>query len=204
LGVVFAAALSANAAPINITAEENATANKSAPDTVQTGVMRVKSDGDNDYSRIAYLRFDVSSLVSAKSIGSAELALDVTLQEGGTINIYALNDGVTGESTWGRDTLTWNTRPDGTGNVPNSKLRLLTSNKVSTTGVVTFDLTDDLPALLAADTDGKITLALAGSSSKDQTIFSELGSTTGAAATLNVSTDVSTDVILNSAQTIPF
>ncbi|MEM6392927.1 MAG: DNRLRE domain-containing protein [Planctomycetota bacterium] len=68
---------------------------------------------DLSFARKTYIRFDLSTITAA--VTDAELSIDFSFSNTATgglpINIYGINDGVTGEDTWSEATLTWNNAP---------------------------------------------------------------------------------------------
>ncbi|MEM6460227.1 MAG: DNRLRE domain-containing protein, partial [Planctomycetota bacterium] len=77
------------------------------------GIVSVLPADNLSFARKAYIRFDLSSFTGP--ITDAELAITFSFSgsdnNGLPINVYAINDGVTGEDTWDETTLTWNNAP---------------------------------------------------------------------------------------------
>ena len=168
-----------------ITPRDNSNVKKSEParNKDETERLEVKSDGSNRNSRFAYLRFDVSGLTVDDT---DTVTLDLNLEDRGTsnaatLNVWSLNDGVEGETTWD-SSLTYNTRPDGTGNIPNADLTFLATYSYGIAGNISVDIdTSTFQTLLGSDTNDELTLVLSNDSGdiKAQTFFSALGNTGG-------------------------
>lgn len=170
-----------------IIASDNAFVRNNANATIdqdESEVLLVKSNGSNINSRLTYLRFDVTALSGYVAGTDASLSLQLiagVLSD--TFYLYAVNDGVATETSW-NSSLTWNARPDGTGNLAvatgnaNTSSLLASFSYDGTPGIsMTFDLKDKLAGLLAADTNGELTFVI--SSVSENTSFASLTNTGG-------------------------
>lgn len=166
-----------------LTASDNAYVRKSQGDQDESEVLQIKSNGNNSNSRLGYLRFDTSGLtINPNDAVFLDLNLD-TVGSGSLnqLNVWSLNNGVAGETTWD-SSLTYGTRPDGTGNVPNANLGTLSSYGYVNPGNISVPIdTGTFQTLLTGDTNNEVTLVLSNNSSHDggQTRFSALGNTGG-------------------------
>ena len=134
-----------------------------------TNNLTVKADSAslNDYK--PYMRFDLSSFTPTITSASLDLIAQGEAMEANdvlTVNVYGLNDGTAGETTWTEGGITWNNAP---GNVTTSD-----AGFVNSTLLGTFDVTDNgsivgttysfssaaLITFLNADTNNKVTIML--------------------------------------------
>ncbi len=185
IGLLLCLAMAVPATAASITASDNAFVrkNQATTDQDETEQLMIKSNGTNSYSRIGYLRFDTSGLtVNATDTVTLDINVEaIGTGNSNTLNVWSLNNGVSGETTWNSG-LTWNTRPDGTGNVPTASLTALTSYGYTSTGNVRISVpASTFQTLLANDTNNEVTLVLSNNSSHNtaQTRFSALGNTGG-------------------------
>jgi hypothetical protein len=70
-----------------------------------SGSLHIKSNSDLDWTRHAYVKFDLGTL---PSVGSAKLRLYASLSESGSVStsVYPMTGKV-----WAESTVTWNSRP---------------------------------------------------------------------------------------------
>jgi len=165
-----------------ITASNNAFVAKGAPTTDQNEAesLLVKSDGGNSLSRFAYMRFDVSGR-NAQDTVFLDLNLVSVASDAVRLDVWLLNDGTAGETTWNSG-MTWDTRPDGTTALPNANTTAVNSYGSNTAGIISIPIPAALwPSILSGDSNNEITLILsndAGNSSGIST-FSSIGNTGG-------------------------
>ncbi len=161
----------------NIGASANAYVLRSAATTDEDESQSLNTKGLNDSNtRIAYIRFNLSSLLSFYSINdiqSVTLRLYMTgTSAANTVWVYGLRDTINGtnDSVW-TSNMTWNTQPARTGSpndIPQSATALPNTNTTSALGITTFgpangevDISLNLSsfqAFLAADSNQQITL----------------------------------------------
>lgn len=134
----------------------------------ETSIVTKGASGTGDFARKAYVRFDTSS--AAGPYTGATLSLTASTVNGDTINVYGLNDGVSGDAAssstgWKEGTITWNNAPANStlsGNGVTSSATLLgTIRQVSTAGENLLFASADFPALLDfvnEDTNGRLTI----------------------------------------------
>ena len=126
-----------------------------------------------DYIFKGYMRFGLSSLT--EDVGSATLTLTLSYEDMGdsesaTIDIYGLNDGTTGETTWSETTLTWNNAPgnDTSGNGLNNATYLgsitVSGSDALGTTYTTSGTGTNLVSFLNADANDEVTLILTAGS----------------------------------------
>jgi len=168
-----------------ITASDNAFVrrNQATTDQDETEQLMIKSNGSNGYSRLGYLRFDVTGLtINANDAVFLDLNLEsVGTENANVLNVWSLNNGVAGETTWNSG-LTYASRPDGTGNVPNGNLGTVSSHGYVSSGSISIPIdTSTFQTLLTNDTNDELTLVLSNNSSHKgaQTRFSALGNSGG-------------------------
>lgn len=98
-----------------------------------------------------------------------------------TVSLYGLLNGGS-ETSW-TNALTYNTRPDGTGNIPNANTTsVLSSLGISTAdnnSVITLGSTANLVSFLAADMNDQVTLIVGGAPNAAITTFASLTNTSG-------------------------
>ena len=131
----------------NIAASANAYVLRSAPTTDEDESQTLGTKGLNDSNtRIAYLRFNLSSLLGSYSITDIQavtLRLYMTgTSSANTVWVYGLDDTINGtnDSVW-TSTMTWNTQPALTGppnNIPQSATALPNTNTTGLLGMTTF------------------------------------------------------------------
>jgi hypothetical protein len=182
VAVLLSMVMAAPAAAAMITASDNAYVRKSQGDQDEAEQLWVKSNGSNTNSRLAYLRFDTTGLtVNANDAVFLDLNLEAIGSAANLLNVWSLNNGVAGETTWNSG-LTYATRPDGAGNVPTAGLSALSSHDYVSAGSISIPIdTSTFQTLLAGDTNEEVTLVLSnnGSDSGGVTRFSALGNTGG-------------------------
>jgi fibronectin-binding autotransporter adhesin len=161
----------------NIAAVADAYVLRSAATTDEDESQVLNTKGLNDSNtRIAYLRFDLTSLLSAYSVSDIQ-TVTLRLYMTGTSSanqvwVYGLDDSVNGvsDSTW-TSAMTWNTQPARTtspNDIPQSSSALPNTNTTGVLGLTSFtttvgevDITLDptaFKAFLTADSNHQITL----------------------------------------------
>lgn len=145
---------------------------------------------DLSFARKTYIRFDLSTITDP--VIDAELSIDFSFANTATgglpINIYGINDGVTGESNWSESGLTWNNAPANLTTGPPSTVAagvvaaettLLGSYTPTASEISgaqnpnTVNFTLDSAALLAlvqGDTNDAITLIITGNSGSNSPV----------------------------------
>jgi hypothetical protein len=170
---------------LELEASDNAFVYKGAATTDQdeSQSLRVKSDGADPNTRLAYLRFDVSGV--ATNAGDSvflDINLTTVASDAVRLDVWSLNDAVATETTWGSG-LTYNTRPDGTGNVPNGNTggTAIGVHGYVGTGQISIPISNaTFMSLMAGDTNDELTFILANDTdANDVSFVSSLDNTGG-------------------------
>lgn len=180
--VVFLLAALGSAWGETITASDNAYVLNSSPygDQDESESLLLKDNGGGGMSRLTYLRFDVSERKAQDTV-ILDLNLKSIAADARRMDLWVLNDGVSGETTW-NSVMGWYDRPDGTGALPNENTTAVNSYGYNDTGIISIPI---LPAtwqtILSGDSNGQITLILCNDANNGSasSFISSIGNTDG-------------------------